>query len=190
MFILFQNDIHPLTLVSAFAQRIALLTGVPEAIINPRAWETIMNNLFSVSEITINYFPKFKPADRPQIKQSADAFEILNNNWGDHLMYKESFYILLLNRANKVLGMTNISVGGISGTVADPKLIFQTALKANASGIILAHNHPSGNLKPSENDISLTKKIKSAGEFLEISVLDHLIIGQDDSYSFADEGLL
>ena len=80
--------------------------------------------------------------------------------------------------------------GGISGTVADPKVIFQVALKANASSVILCHNHPSGNTKPSDNDIQLTKKLKKAGEFLELNVLDHLIITPDSYFSFADESLL
>ena len=102
----------------------------------------------------------------------------------------EEFVILCLNRANKVLGYSKISQGGLSGTVADPKVIFQVALKSNASSIILCHNHPSGNTKPSDNDIQLTKKLKKAGEFLELNVLDHLIITSDAYFSFADESLL
>lgn len=103
---------------------------------------------------------------------------------------REEFWILLLNRANKVLRPFEISKGGISGTVADTRLIFKTALDHLASSIILCHNHPSGNIKPSEADIQLTKKIREAGALLEIPVLDHIIIGENQYFSFADEGLL
>jgi DNA repair protein RadC len=99
----------------------------------------------------------------------------------------ELFYVLLLNRANKIIRDVQISEGGIAGTVADPKKIFKLALDYNASSIILCHNHPSGNIKPSADDISLTKKIKGAGEMLDISVLDHIILGDEKYYSFADE---
>ncbi|MBL7870526.1 MAG: JAB domain-containing protein, partial [Cyclobacteriaceae bacterium] len=98
--------------------------------------------------------------------------------------------VMLTNRANKVLGIFEVSTGGISGTVADPKLIFAAAIKAAASGIILSHNHPSGNLQPSQADIDLTRKIKEAGRFLEIQLLDHIIITTEGYYSFADEGLI
>jgi DNA repair protein RadC len=108
----------------------------------------------------------------------------------DDLEYRESFAILLLNRANRVLGIANISSGGLSGTVADPKVIFQQALKANASSIILLHNHPSGNTQPSEADITLTRKMKECGKFLDLPVLDHLIVTTDGYYSFAYEGLI
>ena len=104
--------------------------------------------------------------------------------------YREEFLVLCLNRANKVLGFSKIGQGGISGTVADPKVIFQVALKANASSIILAHNHPSGNCKPSTNDVELTKKIQSAGKFLDLTVLDHIILSSDSYLSFADTGFI
>ncbi len=146
-------------------------------------------NIFSVSEIKISYNPKFRYKDLKKINSSRSVFDILVNNWED-LEYVESFAVLLLNRANKVLGMTVIGKGGLSGVVADPKLIFQAALKANASGIILAHNHPSGNLLASEADKALTKKVVDAGKFLDISVLDHVIITATDYYSFADDGML
>ncbi len=98
--------------------------------------------------------------------------------------------VLLLNRANKVLGVYEVSTGGISGTVADPRLIFVAALKANACSLIISHNHPSGNLKPSRHDEELTAKIKQAGEFLDIKLLDHLIVTPEAYYSFGDEGIL
>jgi len=123
---------------------------------------------------------------RIKIGSSQHVFEIFQGLIGD--INHEEFWILLLNRANKVLGKERISHGGISGTVADSKIIFKVALDKMASSIILIHNHPSGNLKPSGPDISLTKKIKEAGQILEISVLDHLIIAENSYYSFADDG--
>lgn len=100
----------------------------------------------------------------------------------------ECFYILILNRANEAIGVKQISQGGVSGTVADPKVIFQSALKANASAIILSHNHPSGNLTPSSEDLKLTKKLKEGGKLLDISILDHIIYSTEGYYSLADEG--
>lgn len=149
-----------------------------------------MIDLFSISEISISYKPKFKASELPQVSCSEDCYYIIRKQWSDDIQYRESFAVLLLNRANKCLGFCFISKGGIAGTVSDPKLIFQAALKANASSIILVHNHPSGNLKPSEADLTLTKRLVNAGEFLELNVLDHIIVGEDDYFSFADEGLI
>ena len=106
------------------------------------------------------------------------------------MSHVEKFMILCLNRANKVLGWSRVSTGGISGCVADPRIIFQTALKANASSVIAAHNHPSGNKQPNQSDIALTKKLKEAGEFLDIQMLDHIILTVEEYYSGADEGIL
>lgn len=103
---------------------------------------------------------------------------------------KESFYIILLDRANNVKSYHLISTGGVSGTVVDPKLVFQKALEDRASGMVLIHNHPSGNTRPSENDLKLTKKIVEASKLLEIVVLDHIILAGSDYYSFANEGTL
>ncbi len=102
----------------------------------------------------------------------------------------EEFWIILLNRANVVMKKECISTGGVAGTVADPKLIFKKALEQLASAIVLIHNHPSGNIKPSAADIALTKKMKEAGQFLDLPILDHLIFTDSDYYSFADEGIL
>ena len=145
-----------------------------------------------VSEIQLSYRPKIKPSQRPKITSSQDCYDILMKIWDSgKLEFVEEFKVLLLNRANKVMGVVNASQGGFSGTVADPKLIFGAALKAAASGIILAHNHPSGNLTPSQADIRLTNKMKEAGQFLDLPVLDHLIVTADAGYySFADEGVL
>ena len=102
----------------------------------------------------------------------------------------EEFWMLLLNRANFVIKKELISKGGIAGTVVDTKLIFNSALSHFASAIIICHNHPSGNLKPSNADRSITKKIKEAGQLLDIALLDHIIISDNDFYSFADETIL
>lgn len=148
-----------------------------------------MLNLFNsnIAEISISYSNHVKASERVQITRSSHAYEIFLNTFPS-LQHREYFYTIFLNRANKVLGVYQVSIGGITGTVVDPKIVFQAALKANACSIILAHNHPSGGLNPSEADISLTKKLKQAGEFLEMPVMDHLIISEDGYYSFADEG--
>lgn len=144
-----------------------------------------------VAEIQLTYSHKVKASHRPQIHASSDAERILRNAWPEGTMdYVEAFYILLLDRSNKVLGVVPISQGGVSGTVADPKVIFSAALLSNSSAIILAHNHPSGNLKPSEADIRLTRKMKESGQFLDLPVLDHIILTQESFYSFADEGII
>ena len=97
---------------------------------------------------------------------------------------------MLLNRANRVLGLIDISLGGTAGTIADPKVIFAAAIKSNASGIILVHNHPSGNLQPSQQDLDLTRKIKTGGQILDVVVMDHMIITSESYLSFTDEGLM
>ncbi len=134
-------------------------------------------NLFKtgqVSEITLSYRPNVKPSKRPKVTCSRDACEIFRQIWdSEKIEFVEEFKGMLLNRANRVIGIVSISAGGISGTVADPKLIFAAGLKSCACSIILAHNHPSGNLNPSEADIKLTQKLKKAGEVLEMPVLDH-----------------
>lgn len=126
--------------------------------------------------------------EKSRISCSRDAFEILHPHMSD--FRHEEFWILLLNRANKVVATERISEGGLTGTIADPRRIFNAALKANATSIILSHNHPSGSIQPSTADIQLTRKMSEAGKFLEISVFDHLIIGDGKYYSFADEGML
>jgi len=123
-----------------------------------------------------------------KISCSKDALNIFQPLLGD--LAHEEFWILFLNRANFILGKSQVSKGGMSGTIADPRMIFKAALNHKASSIILCHNHPSGNTKPSEADIRLTKNLAESGKLLEISVLDHLIVTQNGFYSFADEGLL
>lgn len=123
-----------------------------------------------------------------QITCSQDAYQQLYPLLSD--LDHEQFYVLLLNRSNTILAVKRISQGGVSGTVADSKIIFSAALDALASGIILAHNHPSGNLAPSQADRSLTKRFVDAGKLLDVAILDHIIIAGQDYYSFADEGQL
>ena len=126
--------------------------------------------------------------ERPKIGGSSDAFQLLRADFQD-IPY-EAFWIILLNRANRVIKKYHVSQGGVTGTVADPKIIFKAALEELASGVILAHNHPSGNLTASQADIDLTKKLVAGGRLLEIQVLDHLIIAGQKYFSFADEGLI
>lgn len=176
-----------------------------------RILSSVDNNLAELSRLSISDLTKFKgigPAkaisivaalelgrrrraddvliDTTKISSSQDAYNLLYAELSDK--YHEEFWIILLDRANKVIRKANISEGGLAGTVADPKKIFQLALEQHASSIILAHNHPSNNLQPSQNDVQLTKKIVAGGKSLDISILDHLIIGNDKYYSFADEG--
>ena len=122
------------------------------------------------------------------ILSSKDAYNLMRRHLVD--LNHEEFWIILLGRSSKVLGKELISKGGLSGTVADPKITFHIALQHQASGIILIHNHPSGNLKPSQLDISLTKRLSEAGRLLDIQIFDHLIIGDTGYYSFGDESLL
>jgi DNA repair protein RadC len=146
---------------------------------------------FKVAEVEISYRPEYKVSERPQISSSSDVYQILIQQWStDRIELLEEFKILLLNRRNRVLGVVDISQGGLSVTVVDAKLIFITALKSCATGIILCHNHPSGELDPSREDIAVTKKLKAGANLLDLEILDHLIISKDSYYSFADDGIL
>ena len=148
-------------------------------------------NCFKLAEIEVIYSTKVKSADRLKVVTSSDAAEAFRSAWKQSIEHKESFYALYLNRNNKVLGIHKISEGGLSGTLVDVRCVFQVALKANACSVIVAHNHPSSNSVPSEADKTITQKIKEAGKFLDIPLLDHLIILPDGGYtSFADEGLI
>ena len=129
-----------------------------------------------------------EPDEKPKINNSKDAYDLLRPDLLD--IAHEEFWVILLNRANRVIKKHQVSQGGVTGTVADPKIIFKAALDELACGVILAHNHPSGNLTASEADIQLTRKLKEGGKLLEIQVLDHLIVGGQKYFSFADEGLL
>lgn len=129
-----------------------------------------------------------EPAQQDKITCSDDAYRVMQPYLLDQPL--EQFWIILLNRANAVIRPHCISQGGMAGTVADPKVIFKVALEKPASSIILVHNHPSGNLTPSEADIRLTQKLREAGQVLDLPVLDHLIFTDHGFYSFADEGVL
>jgi DNA repair protein RadC len=126
--------------------------------------------------------------EKNKIASSHDAFAQIGGDLMD--LPHEEFWVLLWNRANRVIKKKRVSEGGVSGTVVDPKIIYKLALEELASGVIVVHNHPSGNLTASQSDIDLTRKLKEAGRFLEIQLLDHLIIAGQKYYSFADEGML
>jgi DNA repair protein RadC len=126
--------------------------------------------------------------ERYQIKCSRDVFEIMSPLMSD-LTYEE-FWVLFLNRANKVMGKHKLSQGGLSGTVTDVRIVMKMSLDCLASGIIVCHNHPSGNLNPSESDTRITQKIKESGAIMDIQLLDHIIVSEKDYYSFTDNGLL
>jgi DNA repair protein RadC len=143
----------------------------------------------NICEIKVSYANNSK--EKIKVTSSSVAYKLLLACWNKRIIQlQEEFKILLLNRSNQVLGVYPLSKGGVAGTVVDPKLVFSVALKCNASGIILAHNHPSGNLMPSDSDKVLTKKLKCAGDFLDIKILDHLVLTQEAYFSFADEGVL
>lgn len=174
--------------------------------------EAANHNLDNLSKLTVKELTKFKGIGeakavtivaamelarrrkysaqeiKPVIRSSKTAYEIFNMHIGDLL--HEEFYVLLVNRANKVLKTQRIGAGGISGTVVDVRLIFKYALENMATAIVLGHNHPSGQLTPSQADKELTKTIKAAGKILDIELLDHIIVGSNAYYSFADEGIL
>ena len=155
-----------------------------ETLLNQQSWNQI-------SEVELIYKSKVKASERPQIRTSKDAADLLKHTWDENKIdFVKQFKVLFLNRANKVLGILEASSGGVTGTVADPRLVFVAALKANACNIIISHNHPSGNLKTSNADEELTQKIKQAGDLLDIKLFDHIIVSSESYYSFADQGLI
>lgn len=180
--------------------------------LSQRILKSVDNNLMGLSRLSVKDLSEFKGIgeakaisiiaamelgrrrreedvmDRKKITSSKDVFEVFQPNMADS-QYEE-FWILLLNRANKIIGKYQVSQGGVSGTIADPKRIFNLALSNLASGIILCHNHPSGNIKPSEQDIKLTNKIASGAKYMDINLLDHIILGDENYYSFADDNKL
>jgi len=141
-----------------------------------------------ITEIQISYNNKVNPKDRVRLTSSRNIYDLVLANWNKKTIdLQEEFKVIFLNRANRLLGVWQMSKGGTSATIVDVKLIFATALKSAAHGIVLIHNHPSDNLVPSLQDIELTNKIVKAGKVLDIQVLDHLIISKRGYYSFADE---
>ncbi len=146
-------------------------------------------DLFEVAEIKLSYSAKVKSSLRPRVESSRQVYEVFAQVWdSERIEFVEDFKVMLLSRANRVLGIVTISSGGTAGTVVDVKLVYAAAIKANASSVILAHNHPSGNVLPSEQDKRLTQRVKQAGSILDIPVLDHMIMTVEGYYSFADEG--
>lgn len=199
------------------AELIAILIGSGNAEesavdLSRRILASVSDNLVELSRLQINDFKKFKgigeakaisiiaalelgarrrqaeALEKPQIRSSKDIFELMQ----DVMTSKqhEEFWIILLNRSNKILRRICVSEGGMTGTVADPKKIFRLALENFAASLIVCHNHPSGNIKPSEQDIKLTQKLREAGKLLEIELLDHLIFGDEKYFSFADSGMI
>jgi DNA repair protein RadC len=144
-----------------------------------------------LAEIQVNYIPFIKPECQPKISSSAEAFQVLKAFYPKETVYvQETFIVLYLNRANRVLGGYKMSQGGLTGTVVDIRLLLSVALKTLSTGLILSHNHPSGNLMPSHADQELTSRIKQACNVMELKLLDHLILTEELYYSFADEGLI
>ena len=173
---------------------------------------SVGNNLNELAKLSINDLMKFKGVGdakaisiaaalelgrrrkesevvkKAKITSSGDAYQAMRPYLLD--LSHEQFWVLLLNRASEVIRPFQVSIGGVAGTVADPKIIFKSAIEYLASAIILVHNHPSGNLTPSQADLDLTKRVKEAGRLLDIPILDHLIFGDNGYYSFADKGIL
>ena len=145
-----------------------------------------------VNEITVSYKGNFKTNESPKITSSSDAGELLFENWNKNKIgLQESFKVILLNNANMVKGIYEVSSGGITGTLVDIRILFAVVLKSVSTAVIIGHNHPSGTLRPSEADKNITRKIAKAGELLDIKVLDHIILTPDGNYfSFSDEGLM
>jgi DNA repair protein RadC len=173
---------------------------------------TVKSNLNELGKLSVNELQKFKGigeakaigitaalelgrrrksaevTERSKITSSQDVYELFHSILAD--LSHEEFWVLFLNRSNKILDKQKISQGGISGTVTDIRIILKFAIEKSASSVVLCHNHPSGNNKPSDADIAITQKIKDSGELMEISLLDHVIVTDGAYYSFADEGLL
>ena len=147
-----------------------------------------MTQTDTISEIELVYKPSI--SNKPIISSPLDAYNVFMDFYPKETLHlQEHFFVAYLNRFNRVLGVLHLSSGGITGTVADIRLIFGTALKAAASGIIISHNHPSGALVPSRRDLILTEQMKKAGEILDIKLLDHIIIGHESEFlSMADNG--
>ena len=146
---------------------------------------------FKAAEVELVYHTKQDLRTVPKINSSDEAAQILHNIWNpDTIEMQEEGKVLLLNRCSRILGVYSAFKGGTTGCVIDIKLVFAAALKANASGIIFAHNHPSGNKNPSNADNKLTQKIHDAAKVLDIEFLDHLIITKHGHFSFADEGIM
>ncbi len=151
----------------------------------------MIQELNQIAEVEVSYKQNYNILERPQILASVEAYQLFIDRWSmDNIEFVEEAKMMLLNRANRVLGIVDISRGGVSFNILDPKVIFSIALKGNASSIILAHNHPSGNLKFSISDMIMAKKLKECGKLLEIVVSDHIVFSNYGYISMKDEDLL
>jgi DNA repair protein RadC len=145
----------------------------------------------NIQEVELHYKRTPSTTNRPRVVNSADVVEVFRAIYDvNKIEHREMMYAMYLNRNNVVLGVLLISEGGTSATVCDPKIVFQGALKLNASAVILSHNHPSGNLTPSHADIQLTNRLTNGGKILDVQILDHVILTADSYYSFADNGMM
>ena len=155
------------------------------------AQRQIKNDPYQVSEIELVYRSKVKPENRVNVSSSATAYRVLKNTWDENrIELVEQFKILLLDYRNNCLGIAEISTGGLNACPVDLRVLCATALTGKAVKLIAAHNHPTGNLKPSKADIEVTRRIELATSTVEITLADHLILTADGYYSFADEGLM
>ena len=145
---------------------------------------------FTIPEITVSYKDNVKTSERAVIGSTEDAAKLFAVAFKDCMEHHEEVYVLFLNQANRVLGISNIAKGGIAGTFVDVKIILQIALKVSASAIMLSHNHPSGSIIPSSDDLVMTKAIQKGCKAVGIKLLDHVIMSEENYCSFADEGLL
>jgi len=145
-----------------------------------KTYKSFTPEILLVTEKTNNYIQK------AQISSSSAAAEYFKSIWPVDINHREATMALFLNRRHNTVGFATVGIGGVAGCVVDGKILFQQALSCNASAIILAHNHPSGNLEPSTADVNLTDRLTSFGKFIEIAVLDHLILTEHDFYSFTD----
>jgi len=144
----------------------------------------------TVGEMKASYIlkPDVKMSELPVVHSSKDAYKVISPMYSECLYHQEVFSIIFLSRSNAVLATATMFIGGLTGVVADPKVVMQHALLFNAASLIMVHNHPSGNLTPSEADNKLTRKMVDSGKMLDLPVVDHLIIGEDKYFSYADEG--
>ena len=158
-------------------------------IINKNQIYIIMESQYKVCEVKLTYKSKIKASEREKILSAENAYKILLSVFdSETIQYKEFFKVILMNRANKVLGVCHISEGGLNETSADIRIIMQAAILGNASAIILAHNHPSGNIQPSMQDDQVTKRVKEIAKLIGINLLDHLIITDETYYSYSENG--
>lgn len=143
------------------------------------------------AEVQLTYKSNVAKKDRVKIGNPDDAERVARSIYSeDEIEHREHFYCIMCNNANEVLGFVHVGTGGLTGTVADPRIMFQAALLANACGIIMVHNHPSGSLRPSDADIRLTQKVNEGAKLLDIQLMDHLILSAESCFSFRQDGLI